>query len=128
MEGLMATVLARILQNGCLGPPIKHMRGVRQGDSLSPLLFILAMDVLHCLIVKACNDGVLRPMEPQGIKFQCSLYADDAILFIRPTTQEALAVKEILCIIGDATGLRTNLSKCSITPIYGGEEALDDIV
>lgn len=67
-------------------------------------------------------------MEPQGVKFQCSLYADDVILFIRPTAQEARAVKEILTIFGDTTGIRTNLSKCSITPIFGGEEALEEIV
>jgi hypothetical protein len=61
-------------------------------------------------------------MEPQGVKFQCSLYADDVILFIRPTAQEARVVKEILTIFGDTTGIRTNLSKCSITPIFGGKK------
>lgn len=92
------------------------------------MLFIIAMDVLHRLVAKACDDGVLRPMEPQGVKFQCSLYADDVILFIRPTTQEATVVKEILAIFGKATGLRTNLAKCSITPIFSGEDTLDEIV
>ena len=29
---------------------------------------------------------------------------------------------------GEASGLKTNLSKCSITPIFGGEEALEEIV
>ena len=28
----------------------------------------------------------------------------------------------------EAPGLKTNLSKCSITPIFDGEEALEDIV
>jgi hypothetical protein len=31
-------------------------------------------------------------------------------------------VKEILAIFGKATGLRTNLAKCSITPIFSGED------
>lgn len=92
------------------------------------MLFIIAMDVLHRLVAKACDDGVLRPMLLHRVKFQCSLYADDVILFIRPTVQEAMAVKEILAIFGEATGLKTNLSKCSIMPIFGGEEALDEIV
>jgi hypothetical protein len=34
-------------------------------------------------------------MKPDGVKFQCSLYADDVILFIRPTTQEAYPGHEI---------------------------------
>jgi hypothetical protein len=92
------------------------------------MLFILAMDVLHRLITQACTDGLLRPIEPQGVSFRCSLYADDVILFIRPTSQEAVAIKELLTIFGEATGLRTNLAKCSITPIYGGEDTLDEIV
>jgi hypothetical protein len=39
-----------------------------------------------------------------------------------------MAVKEILRVFGEATGLKTNLAKCSITPIYGGQDTLDDIV
>jgi hypothetical protein len=92
------------------------------------MLFIMAMDVLHRMFEKASRDGVLRLTEPREIKFQCSMYADDVILFIRPTAQEARAVKEILRLFGEATGLKTNLAKCSITPIFGGEESMDEIV
>ena len=89
IESLLSTSSSRIILNGHQGPPIKHLRGVRQGDSLSPMLFIIAMDVLHRRFLKATRDGVLRKMKPDGVKFQCSLYADDVILFIRPTAQEA---------------------------------------
>lgn len=95
---------------------------------MSPLLFIIAMDILHRLFQKATNDGVLRQMEPAAIKFQCSLYADNVILFFRPTMQEASVVKRILHIFGEASGLKVNPAKCSITPVYGGEDALEDIV
>lgn len=122
IEALLSTVSSRILLNGDQGPPIKHMHGVRQGDSLSPMLFIIAMDVLHRLFRKASQDGVLRSLPLAEIKFQCSLYADDAILFIRPTTQEANAVKQILTIFGQSSGLHTNLAKCSVTAIYGGRK------
>jgi hypothetical protein len=128
IEQLLSTASSRILLNGRQGPLIKHLRGVRQGDSLSPMLFIIAMDVLNRLFKRAASDGVLRRMPVEGIKFQCSMYADDVILFIHPTVQEARAVKQILAIFGDASGLRTNLAKCSITPIYGGEDSLPDIV
>ena len=56
------------------------------------------------------------------------MHADDMILFIRPTVQEARAVKRILTIFGEVSGLKTNLSKCSITPIYGVEDNIDSIV
>lgn len=60
----------------------------------------------------------MRRLPLPEIKFQCSLYADDAILFIRLTVQEAAAVKEILSIFGQS----------SVTAIYGGEESLSEIV
>jgi hypothetical protein len=50
------------------------------------------------------------------------------ILFIRPSVHDAVAVKEILAIFGEATGLQTNLAKCSVTPIYGADHVLDEIV
>jgi hypothetical protein len=77
IETLLSTT-SRIILNGLQGPPIRHLRGVRQGDSLSLMLFIITMDVLHRLFHKAAQDGVLRKMAPPEIKFQCSLYADDA--------------------------------------------------
>lgn len=128
IAAILSTATSRILLNGRQGPSIKHLRGVRQGDSLLPLLFILAMDVLHRLLAKASADGVLRPLQAHGVKFQCSLYADDVILFIKPIVQEAMAVKEILKIFEDASRLQTNLAKCSVTPIFGGEETMQDIV
>lgn len=74
ISALSSTATSRILLNGHQGPPIRHYRGVRQGDSLSPMLFIIAMDVITMMVAKACDDGVLRPMEPQGVKFQCTVY------------------------------------------------------
>lgn len=85
IEALLSTGSSRIILNGHQGPSISHMRGVRQGDSLFPLLFIIVMDILHWLFIKAARDGVLRKIQPSKFKYQCSLYADDVILFIRPT-------------------------------------------
>jgi hypothetical protein len=52
----------------------------------------------------------------------CSLYADNIMLFMHPDAREAWAVKELLRVFGEASGLHTNLAKCSITPIYGSDE------
>lgn len=74
------------------------------------MLFIIAMDMLHRLFAKAVSEGVLKRVRPSEIKYQCSLYADDVIMFIRPTgVQEATAGKHILSLFGDVSGLQTNL-------------------
>lgn len=77
---LLSTASTRILLNGQPGAPIHHLRDLRQGDPLSPMLFILAMDVLNRLFTKAAEEGLLQPLGHRAIKFRCSMYADDVML------------------------------------------------
>jgi hypothetical protein len=48
------------------------------------MLFILAMDPLQQLLVKATEAGLLTPIGADPVKMRMSLYADDAIMFLRP--------------------------------------------
>lgn len=68
VTALLSTATSRILVNGQPGQQIKHRRGVRQGDSLSPLLFIIAMKVLTRLLTKAQQEGIIRGVNQPGIK------------------------------------------------------------
>ncbi|WVZ68219.1 hypothetical protein U9M48_017182 [Paspalum notatum var. saurae] len=115
---LLSSASSKILVNGVPGQAISHMRGVHQGDSLSPILFVLAMEVLNSLFRRASTAGVLVPAEPPAVMNQCCLYADDVILFMSPTVQEANAVKELLGLFSDVAGLKINLSKSSVSPIF----------
>ncbi|WVZ78764.1 hypothetical protein U9M48_026420 [Paspalum notatum var. saurae] len=56
---LLSTSSSRVLLNGVPSTPIKHGRGLRQGDPLSPLLFVIAMDPLQKLLDLATNLGFL---------------------------------------------------------------------
>jgi hypothetical protein len=79
IAALLSTVSSEVLLNGSPGKKIQHFRGVRQGDPLSPMLFILAMDILDRVIRKAAVVGILQPTGLEPVKFHCSFYADDVI-------------------------------------------------
>jgi hypothetical protein len=70
------------------------------------------------LVDSAAESHLRRPTGAAPIRHHCSIYADDVILFMHPSAGEVNAIKTILQIFGDASGLRTNLGKCSITPIH----------
>lgn len=62
---LLSTSSSQFLVNGELGERIFHRRGLRQGDPLSPMLFILVMDVLNSLVNWAAHVGLLQPVAVQ---------------------------------------------------------------
>ena len=45
------------------------------------------------------------------------MYADDAVIFIKPIKEEVAALKRLLQLFGEVTGLKTNLQKSSVVPI-----------
>ncbi|XP_073367811.1 uncharacterized protein [Aegilops tauschii subsp. strangulata] len=91
-------------------------------EPLSPLLFVIAMDVLTAMMVKAQEGQVLSRI-PGCLPMQrLSLHADDVVLFIRPTRPDLMFVKEAIMIFGEASGLRINFAKSSAIMIRAEEE------
>lgn len=117
IAALISTASTCILLNGEPGNYIANRRGLCQGDPLSPMLFILIMEVLHRLFAAARHGNILAPPPIQSIHHQCYIYADDVMLFIKPTRQDLITTREILDFFGKASGLRTNLGKCQAAPI-----------
>jgi hypothetical protein len=120
---ILASSSTKILINGRPGRRICHARGLRQGDPLSPMMFVLIMEVLnHCLRWLE-ERGHLAPI--LGFDgYRVSLYADDLVLFVTPTSRELEMVKAALNLFGMASGLFSNLDKSVATPLNCSEDEI----
>jgi hypothetical protein len=83
-SGLLGSSSTQVILNGNPGERIEYQRGLRQGDPLSPMLFILVMDVLGFMIKRAVED-LLQPLSRRALPHQISIYADDVVIFLKPT-------------------------------------------
>ena len=119
---LLTSSSTQVLLNGTPGDFIQHKRGLCQGDPLSPMLFILVMDVLNWLVTRASEAGLLQPLSSRPIQHRISLYADDVAIFLRPAAADINLTLQLLQLFGDASGLKTNVQKSNVLPIQCAEE------
>eukprot|EP00253_Pinus_taeda_P027470 PITA_27470 len=105
-----------ILVNGSRSETFIPSRGIRQGDPLSPFLFVILMEGLSRLIHKAKEQGNLRGLHPlQSIPATThQQFVDDTLLHGTPTVKEALAFKSILILFSKASGMEINHAKSKI--------------
>jgi hypothetical protein len=125
---LLSTTSSAVLLNGVRGKWYKHFTGLRQGDPLSPMLFILAMEPLHRLFQAAAAEGLLSPVHLRAASLRMSLYADDAAIFFNPVKEEVQVLADILQMFGQVSRLVTNQSKCVVYPIRCEGFDLEDIM
>ena len=83
MRVLYKNASSCVMNNGFTTGPFLLGRGVRQGDPLSPYLFILALETLAIKIREDCNVQGLKIGEEM---IKLSLFADDMTSVIKDKT------------------------------------------
>jgi hypothetical protein len=75
---ILSTGTFAVLLNGVPRKQFKCKRRVRQGDPLSPLLFVLTAEILQYIVNNAYRNGLLTMPSPQSVTdFPIIQYADD---------------------------------------------------
>ncbi|XP_062021454.1 uncharacterized protein LOC133738034 [Rosa rugosa] len=112
----VTSVSYAILVNGKASSTIIPTRGIRQGDPLSPYLFILCAEGLSALISQAVQWGRFRGLKmcPQAPVLHHLFFADDSLLFGAATMEECMVIKGILNTYECASGQKVNFTKSSV--------------
>jgi hypothetical protein len=79
--------------------------------------FILVMDPLQRILHLVVERGILHEITPRSREVKVSLYADDVVIFVRPSKQDIATLKEIQEMFGQAAGLQTNLQKTKFSQL-----------
>ena len=100
--------------SGCIIPS----RGIRQGDPLSPYLFLLLLctEGLSALIRKVVEEGQMGGIVVSrgGLRLSHPFFADDSLIFCKASIAECSELKRILQVYEDASGQQLNRAKTSL--------------
>jgi hypothetical protein len=110
--------------NGIPGKIFKCKRGVRQGDPLSPLLFVMATDLLQSIINKGYNMNLLKhPLSKDyGQDYPILQYVNDTLILLPADACQLFTLKGLLQSFSDSIGLKINFQKSFLIPINTGAD------
>ncbi|CAN6564467.1 unnamed protein product [Malus baccata var. baccata] len=115
MECISSTSFSIII-NGISTGFIMPERGLRQGDLLSPYLFLLCTEGLSMLIRNGLEKGGINRyrVSPAGTPITHLFFTEDSVLFGKATVEEASGILNILKTYARGSGQELNLAKSSI--------------
>ena len=97
-----------IIQNGIISEYFYPQRGCRQGDPISPYLFLLCAEILGNLIR---NNKNIKGIIIEGVEYKISQYADDTSLFLDGSPATMDGILQELDFFANISGLKINFSK-----------------
>ncbi|XP_071693604.1 uncharacterized protein [Rutidosis leptorrhynchoides] len=105
-----------VLVNGSPTLEFKPERGVRQGDPISPFLFIIAAEGLNILTQRAAENGIFKGINVGRDKIMVShlQYADDMIFFGDWYRSNLANVMKLLRCFEELSGLKVNFAKTKL--------------
>lgn len=116
MMRCVTTVIYEFCFNGMTVGPIIPGRGLRQGDPLSPYLFLMCVEGLSNNLDRAAERGEITGCRISATAPEVThlLFADDSFLFFKAQVNEVLKIKTILEEYAIQSGQAINFQKSGI--------------
>lgn len=110
-----------ILWNGERLHSFPAKRGLRQGDPLSPYLFVLCMERFSSAISTAVSEGRWDPIctVRNGPGLSHLFFADDVLLFVKAKASQVRLLRDMLDNFCKASGLKVSEAKSKILGYAG---------
>ncbi|RVW23165.1 putative mitochondrial protein [Vitis vinifera] len=120
-----------MMVNGTPKGFFQSSRGLRQGDLLSPYLFVIVMEVFSLFIKRAVEGGFIssckvKGRNEEGVQISHLLLANDTLVFFQASQDQLTYLSWLLMWFEAVSGLRINLEKSELIPV-GRVENIDDL-
>ena len=115
--------------NGCPNGYFASKRGLRQGDPMSPLLFVICMEYLSRILHKLREDSEFQ-FHPRckGMKLTHMCFADDLILCCKGEFKSISLLLQCFKLFSDSSGLQANVSKTDIYCYGMGDQEVQRVL
>ena len=118
IKTIQTEVELRIANNGHLSSPFKVFKGVAQGDSLSPYLFIL---MIETLATHVRNNKSIKGISDLEMEKKVAMVADDSLFILKCEKPSIQLFITVLKHFQSASGLKVNFDKSRLIAL--NEEA-----
>ncbi|KAJ0764362.1 putative RNA-directed DNA polymerase [Helianthus annuus] len=128
ISATLVSAKASVLVNGSPTREFECTRGLRQGDPLSPFLFVIAMEAMTGIMKKATSAGIFNGLRctNSGPVLTHLIYADDVVFMGEWSGGNILNIRRILRCFHLASGLKVNLSKCTLFGVGVNDESVQE--
>ncbi|GJY40359.1 RNA-directed DNA polymerase, eukaryota, reverse transcriptase zinc-binding domain protein [Tanacetum coccineum] len=126
IQGCLRSSRGSIIVNGSQTNEFQFHRGLKQGDPLSPFLFILVMESLHISVQIVVDAGMFKDISLGSFLHLSHLfYADDVVFMGQWSSSNIDIIIQVLECFYRASGLRINMTKSKLMGIFVPDSIVD---